>query len=250
MSKETAMTHLLTCLPLLRQGNTEAKAEYLKIIPKILAHSIENGCHIEESRQLLSYSLIHPAINSEERSQFTMWLGHLEERFTQGVYTPAGVTSNSMSQSEHIHVLSDIAPEMFAAGSVLYEDKNGPQTIPGGLTVAGQPGVQQGVQGLNGWQQVASRDSGIGLGDIEAVQSCSSAHFNTGSTVTTAGGQVITSSSTASSGLGDSPAADSLNGAGLTVKEHTPLHATLSGPAAFNSVPSSHGESCQFKFMV
>ncbi len=181
-SKEHAVTHLLTHLPLLSPGNTDAKQEYLNIIPKVrsstsyprlplntvpktsisasyqhhtqvlvitstpypskvgrgpqqgviravgegsstlnvwkvshsgdglyftpcveatselcvqrvllsdnwcdvllqvLAHSIENAIHLEESRQLLSYSLIHPAISTEERSQFTLWLSHLEER--------------------------------------------------------------------------------------------------------------------------------------------------------------------------
>lgn len=83
---ERAVQELLAHLPLLHAGNGTAKNEYLKIIPKVLSHSIENGVYIEECRQLLSYSLIHPAITSEERSQFTMWLGHLEERFTYSIY--------------------------------------------------------------------------------------------------------------------------------------------------------------------
>ncbi|KAL5008132.1 hypothetical protein ScPMuIL_013713 [Solemya velum] len=83
---ERAVQELLAHLPLLHSGNITAKSEYLKIIPKVLSHSIENGVYIEECRQLLSYSLIHPAITSEERSQFTMWLGHLEERFTYSIY--------------------------------------------------------------------------------------------------------------------------------------------------------------------
>lgn len=79
--KEAAVSWLLNHLPLLRPGNNEAKAEYLAILPKVLAHSIENSCHIEESRQLLSYSLIHPAITTEERAQFTAWLSALEEQY-------------------------------------------------------------------------------------------------------------------------------------------------------------------------
>lgn len=80
--KEHAISELLSHLPLLHSGNTQAKTEYLKLIPIILSHSIENGVFIEESRQLLSYSLIHPAITSDERSKFNMWLGHLDERFS------------------------------------------------------------------------------------------------------------------------------------------------------------------------
>lgn len=84
--KEKAVTQLLSHLPLLRTGNADAKTAYLKIIPQVLSYSIDNGVHIEESRQLLSFSLIHPAITCEERSQFTMWLGYLEERFTYSIY--------------------------------------------------------------------------------------------------------------------------------------------------------------------
>ncbi|KAG8198167.1 hypothetical protein JTE90_006917 [Oedothorax gibbosus] len=79
-SKETAVSQLLSHLPLLRPGNREAKDSYLALIPKILAHSIRHGVHIEESRQLLSYSLIHPAISSDDRLTLTQWLRQLEER--------------------------------------------------------------------------------------------------------------------------------------------------------------------------
>lgn len=76
---------LLTHLPLLKPGNIEAKVEYMKLLPKILAHSIEHNQHIEESRQLLSYALIHPATSLEDRSALAMWLNHLEDR-TSGTF--------------------------------------------------------------------------------------------------------------------------------------------------------------------
>lgn len=63
----------------------EAKVEYMKLLPKILAHSIEHNQHIEESRQLLSYALIHPATSLEDRSALAMWLNHLEDR-TSGTF--------------------------------------------------------------------------------------------------------------------------------------------------------------------
>ncbi|XP_067680249.1 protein Smaug homolog 1-like isoform X1 [Haliotis asinina] len=93
-SKEKAIAHLLKYLPLLQSGNAAAKKEYLRIIPEVLSHAIENGVNIEESRQLLSYSLIHPAISGEERLQFRMWLGYLEERFTYSI-SPARGPSQS-----------------------------------------------------------------------------------------------------------------------------------------------------------
>lgn len=84
-SKESAISKLLAHWPLLHTGNNDAKKEYLRLIPIILSYSKENGSHIEDTRQLLSYSLIHPACTSEERSQFTMWIGQLEEIFTYGI---------------------------------------------------------------------------------------------------------------------------------------------------------------------
>ncbi|WAR20467.1 SMAG1-like protein [Mya arenaria] len=88
-TKEKAIQELLVHLPLLHSGNTEAKNEYLSLIPAILAHSIKHGTFIEESRQLLSYSLIHPAITSEERSKFNLWLGHLDEHFSCNYHSPS-----------------------------------------------------------------------------------------------------------------------------------------------------------------
>lgn len=96
-SKETAVAQLLSHLPLLRPGNEEAKAQYLELIPKILAHSIRHSVHIEESRQLLSYSLIHPAISNDDRCSLTQWLRQLEDRIHNSpVYPPVQGYSNGV----------------------------------------------------------------------------------------------------------------------------------------------------------
>lgn len=62
-----AISQLLILLPLLRPDNVEAKARYLAIIPTVLSHSVETGDHLTEAKQLISYSLIHPAILSDDR---------------------------------------------------------------------------------------------------------------------------------------------------------------------------------------
>ncbi|XP_065347236.1 protein Smaug homolog 1 isoform X2 [Cloeon dipterum] len=71
---------LLNHLLLLRPGNHEAKACYLSQIPRVLGASISSNTNIEAARQLLSYSLIHPAIGTDDRKLLTQWLSHLEER--------------------------------------------------------------------------------------------------------------------------------------------------------------------------
>ncbi len=79
-SIESAVSQLLNHLPFLTPGSNEAKAEYLTLIPKILTHTVEKGLHLEDSRQLLSYLLIHPALTNDERSSLAWWLGRLEEQ--------------------------------------------------------------------------------------------------------------------------------------------------------------------------
>ncbi|XP_008942449.1 PREDICTED: protein Smaug homolog 1-like, partial [Merops nubicus] len=124
-SKDKVISLLLTHLPLLKPGNLEAKVEYMKLLPKILAHSIEHNQHIEESRQLLSYALIHPATSLEDRSALAMWLNHLEDRTSGGFGGQHRGRSDSADYGHYYHQRQNS------------DDK------------------------LNGWQN--SRDSGISL---------------------------------------------------------------------------------------
>ena len=86
-SKEKVVSLLLSHLPLLQPGNTEAKSEYMRLLQKVLAYSIESNAFIEESRQLLSYALIHPATTLEDRNALALWLSHLEDRLASGFRT-------------------------------------------------------------------------------------------------------------------------------------------------------------------
>ena len=83
-SKDQAIDKVLAHLPLLRVGNKKAKTEYVGLVPRLLSYSIENGAYIEECNQLLSYSIIHPALTCDERAHFKWWFKHMEERFTSG----------------------------------------------------------------------------------------------------------------------------------------------------------------------
>ncbi|XP_055496422.1 protein Smaug homolog 1 isoform X2 [Leucoraja erinacea] len=142
-SKDKVMMLLLTHLPLLKPGNIEAKIEYMKLLPKILAHSIENNQHIEESRQLLSYALIHPATSLEDRNALAMWLNHLEDR-----------TSGYGNQSRGRHDSMDFGQTLYYHQRQNSDDK------------------------LNGWQSL--RDSGICVSASnwpEKSQACENGHL-------------------------------------------------------------------------
>uniref|UniRef100_A0A671VTX4 Protein Smaug homolog 1 n=1 Tax=Sparus aurata TaxID=8175 RepID=A0A671VTX4_SPAAU len=138
-SKERVISLVLTHLPLLKPGNVEAKGEYMRLLPRILAHTIEHGHHLEESRQLLSYALIHPATSLEDRAALALWLNHLEERAAARSSSSTNTSSSGNLYSLHHHQ---------RYGS---DDR------------------------LNGWQ--SSRDSGLGGGWHQQQQGCENGHL-------------------------------------------------------------------------
>jgi len=83
---------LLSHLPLLRPGNELAKNQYLRILPNVLSYAVERSEFLEESRELLSYSLIHPAFDNSERQILTTWMSSLDGRTNE---------NNAMNQSVH-----------------------------------------------------------------------------------------------------------------------------------------------------
>ncbi|MED6265235.1 hypothetical protein CHARACLAT_023250, partial [Characodon lateralis] len=165
--KERIISLVLTHLPLLKPGNTEAKSEYMRLLPRILAHTIEHGHHLEESRQLLSYALIHPATSLEDRSALALWLNHLEER--------AAARGDSLERPPP------------AAGPHHHHHQSTP---PSTLTLSGSSSSTNSSSSgnlynlhhhrygsddrLNGWQN--SRDSGIG-GGWHQQQGCENGHL-------------------------------------------------------------------------
>uniref|UniRef100_A0A8C9YWR5 Protein Smaug homolog 1 n=1 Tax=Sander lucioperca TaxID=283035 RepID=A0A8C9YWR5_SANLU len=147
-SKERVISLVLTHLPLLKPGNVEAKGEYMRLLPRILAHTIEHGRHLEESRQLLSYALIHPATSLEDRSALALWLNHLEERAAS---TPPSTLSSSGSSSS---TNTSSSGNLF---SLHHHQRYGSDDR------------------LNGWQ--SSRDSGLGGGWHPQQQGCENGHL-------------------------------------------------------------------------
>uniref|UniRef100_A0AAR2J732 SAM domain-containing protein n=1 Tax=Pygocentrus nattereri TaxID=42514 RepID=A0AAR2J732_PYGNA len=88
--KEKAVSLLLSHLPLLQPRNSEAKCEYMNLLQKVLSHTIESSLFVEESRQLLSYALIHPATTLDDRTNLALWLNHLEEHLSARPPPPPG----------------------------------------------------------------------------------------------------------------------------------------------------------------
>uniref|UniRef100_A0A665WW11 Protein Smaug homolog 1 n=1 Tax=Echeneis naucrates TaxID=173247 RepID=A0A665WW11_ECHNA len=146
--KERVISLVLTHLPLLKPGNVEAKGEYMRLLPRILAHTIEHGHHLEESRQLLSYALIHPATSLEDRAALALWLNHLEERAAST--PPSTLTSSGSSSSTNTSSSGNLY-------SLHHHQRYGSDDR------------------LNGWQ--SSRDSGLGGGWHQQQQGCENGHL-------------------------------------------------------------------------
>ena len=208
--KGKVILQLLQLLPLLQAGNEKAKAEYLKLIPEVLSHTIDHGVNIEESRQLLSYSLIHPAITQEERSKFRMWLGFLEERFTYNISHTRPTAPST--QPGHDGVTPPFPP---VSASLSQEGLN---------NLLGTAAASPAVSSPNTWQGQATHfvpDGGAvsagGLGEGGA----GGAHVN--------GHQNLRASN---SHAGAFSVHHQHNG-------HMPLHATTSAPPQFDSVQAA-----------
>ncbi|XP_054625593.1 protein Smaug homolog 1 isoform X4 [Dunckerocampus dactyliophorus] len=150
-TKERVISLVLTHLPLLKPGNVEAKGEYMRLLPRILAHTIEHGRHLEESRQLLSYALIHPATSLEDRAALALWLNHLEER--------AAARGDSLERPSPTgpHHRQSTPPSTLTSGSSINSSSSG------NLYSSHHHHQRYGSDDrLNGWQ--SSRDSGLGGG--------------------------------------------------------------------------------------
>ncbi|XP_056881262.1 protein Smaug homolog 1 [Takifugu flavidus] len=165
-SKERVISLVLTHLPLLKPGNVEAKSEYMRLLPRILAHTIEHGRHLEESRQLLSYALIHPATSLEDRSALALWLNHLEER--------AAARGDSLERplpaGPHHH--QSTPPSTLTSPGSSLSSTSISSCHPYSLHHHQRYGSDD---RLNGWQ--SSRDSGLGVGWHQQQQGCENGHL-------------------------------------------------------------------------
>uniref|UniRef100_A0A3P9Q0A5 Protein Smaug homolog 1 n=1 Tax=Poecilia reticulata TaxID=8081 RepID=A0A3P9Q0A5_POERE len=170
--KERIISLVLTHLPLLKPGNTEAKSEYMRLLPRILAHTIEHGHHLEESRQLLSYALIHPATSLEDRSALALWLNHLEER--------AAARGDSLERpppaaGPHHHHHQSTPPSTLASSGSSSSTNSSSSGNLYNLHHHHHHHQRYGSDDrLNGWQN--SRDSGIG-GGWHQQQGCENGHL-------------------------------------------------------------------------
>lgn len=82
----TAVSQLISNLLLLRPGNDETRAQYMKALPALLGvgggyqQQVSPSTTAEDAGQLLSYSLMHPALSAADKAQVSVlctyrWFG-------------------------------------------------------------------------------------------------------------------------------------------------------------------------------
>lgn len=249
-SKEFAVSQLLKCLPLLKVGNTKAKAEYLTIMPMVMAHSIENNCHIEECRQLLSYSLIHPAISRDELAVLTIWMNSLEERHSSATCNSSKtITSKAMSVSASLQNLL-MAPQYTTGSSdgglgnqapmISVHDKSNMLPVPNGIStrylVGTMAAEQTSSSGCGDWPMM-SVPSSVGGGrigaDLGTISNCDQVHTG----VIGTRNRTLTSSASV-------PLSDGLNHPFITWSMGSQVPAQhLSSPSAYSALQNPQGFS-------
>lgn len=93
-SKKDILNDMLTYLPLLKPGNDDVKSVYMSLIPAAVEDACQQTVPTELVQHILSYLLIHPAVNNDDRRSLSYWLRHLEEHIATS-YIPTTLASSA-----------------------------------------------------------------------------------------------------------------------------------------------------------
>ncbi|XP_058838619.1 protein Smaug [Topomyia yanbarensis] len=93
-TKKDILNDMLTYLPLLKPGNDDVKSVYMSLIPAAVEDACQQAVPTELVQHILSYLLIHPAVNNDDRRSLSYWLRHLEEHIASS-YIPTTLTTTS-----------------------------------------------------------------------------------------------------------------------------------------------------------
>lgn len=93
-TKKDILNDMLTYLPLLKPGNDDVKSVYMSLIPAAVEDACQQTVPTELVQHILSYLLIHPAVNNDDRRSLSYWLRHLEEHIATS-YIPTTLASSA-----------------------------------------------------------------------------------------------------------------------------------------------------------
>lgn len=99
-SKKDILNDMLTYLPLLKPGNDDVKSVYMSLIPAAVEDACQRAVPTELVQHILSYLLIHPAVNNDDRRSLSYWLRHLEEHIAS-TYIPTTLATSSATANNN-----------------------------------------------------------------------------------------------------------------------------------------------------
>ncbi|XP_062708262.1 protein Smaug-like isoform X1 [Aedes albopictus] len=99
-SKKDILNDMLTYLPLLKPGNDDVKSVYMSLIPAAVEDACQQTVPTELVQHILSYLLIHPAVNNDDRRSLSYWLRHLEEHIATS-YIPTTLPSATATSTNN-----------------------------------------------------------------------------------------------------------------------------------------------------
>lgn len=99
-SKKDILNDMLTYLPLLKPGNDDVKSVYMSLIPAAVEDACQRAVPTELVQHILSYLLIHPAVNNDDRRSLSYWLRHLEEHIAS-TYIPTTLATPSATANNN-----------------------------------------------------------------------------------------------------------------------------------------------------
>eukprot|EP00117_Sycon_ciliatum_P031267 scpid10478/ scgid24489/ Transcriptional enhancer factor TEF-3; M-CAT-binding factor; RTEF-1; TEA domain family member 4; TEF-1 len=78
VSRELAISALLTRLPVLRPGNIAAVDQYAVLLDSVMQSVVKTGLHRNNAMQLLSLVMVHPAVPQDQRDNLVHWREKIE----------------------------------------------------------------------------------------------------------------------------------------------------------------------------
>lgn len=151
-SKKDILNDMLVYLPLLKPGNDDVKSVYMSLIPAAVEDACQRAVPTELVQHILSYLLIHPAVNNDDRRSLSYWLRHLEEHIASSYMTTlatpslAAATTANNSNNNNNSSNSKLATVNNSNNNYFTQQPNSHSHHP--PTAGSKPGSQQSLQFL------------------------------------------------------------------------------------------------------
>lgn len=147
-SKKDILNDMLVYLPLLKPGNDDVKSVYMSLIPAAVEDACQRAVPTELVQHILSYLLIHPAVNNDDRRSLSYWLRHLEEHIASSYMTTLATPSLAAASTANNNNNNNSSNSKLATVNNSNNNYFTQQTNHHHPATSSKPGSQQSLQFL------------------------------------------------------------------------------------------------------